>query len=446
MNIEKDEEETNQNPKKIKIKIKPKPKNEIVIAIAEAEVPTNLSNLVQDNIVILNEMLSKELLEELTRKYDYKDDKEYKEDSKENRERNVYNFIEAYREVIKKKWNMETNFTDYRLLTNVESNPEKIKVVWGGCLQGLKRLPNESVGHIVTSPPYYNAREYSTWANLQAYLDDMREIITECYRVLDNHRVFVFNVSDVVDNDKMDKINAFGNRKIPLPAYFIVMFEECGFTFVDDVIWDKGEVQSSRHKNGNKPFPFFQYSCNCYEHILIFHKHRLEKDIKYPCNDCGSLIVKSNSYTFKGLRSWECKNPTCEKSESDRGKRFSLKTIMTQNPFRQAESIIPKELVQDWRRDIHKLSPVIKINNKKENKLGHTAPFPMDIPTMSTYYYSYRGDIVLDVFAGSFTSAIAAQKLGRIGVGFELRKDLFRDCIIKNITNHECIMEEIDLV
>ena len=249
MNIEKDEEETNQNPKKIKIKIKPKPKNEIVIAEAEAEVPTNLSNLVQDNIVILNEMLSKELLEELTRKYDYKDDKEYKEDSKENRERNVYNFIEAYREIIKKKWNMETNFTDYRLLTNVESNPEKIKVVWGGCLQGLKRLPNESVGHIVTSPPYYNAREYSTWANLQAYLDDMREIITECYRVLDNHRVFVFNVSDVVDNDKMDKINAFGNRKIPLPAYFIVMFEECGFTFVDDVIWDKGEVQSSRHKN-----------------------------------------------------------------------------------------------------------------------------------------------------------------------------------------------------
>jgi DNA modification methylase len=118
---------------------------------------------------------------------------------------------------------------------------------------------------------------------------------------------------------------------------------------------------------------------------------------------------------------------------------------MTQNPFRQQENVIPKELVQEWRRDIRKLSPVIKINNKKENKLGHTAPFPMDIPLMSTYYYSYRGDIVLDVFAGSFTTAIAAQKLGRIGVGFELRKDLFRDCIIKNITNHECQLEEIEM-
>ena len=171
--VEKDEEETNPNPKKLKIKIKPKPKNEIIIQVPATTVP----NLVQDNIDILNETLSKELLEDLTRKYGYKEDKE---NNKDNRERNVYNFIEAYREVIKKQWNMETKFTDYRLFHDITSNPEKIKVVWGGCLQGLKRLPNESVGHIVTSPPYYNAREYSIWANLKAYLDDMREIITEC--------------------------------------------------------------------------------------------------------------------------------------------------------------------------------------------------------------------------------------------------------------------------
>jgi DNA modification methylase len=392
-------------------------------------------NLYQHNLDTLKATLPDNIVESLRKEYDYK----------ENNERNIYDFIDAYRNAMKQKFNMDMNHTDYELLTRVSKNPENIKVVWGNCLDNLKKMPAESVGHMVTSPPYYNAREYSTWPNLKAYMDNMREIITECYRVLDNHRVFVFNISDIVDNDKMDKINAFGKRKIPLPAYFIVMFEECGFTFVDDIIWDKGEVQSSRHKNGNKPFPFFQYSCNCYEHILIFHKHRLEKNIKYPCNDCGSLIVKSNSYTSKGIRSWECKNPDCKKSESDRGKRFSLKTIVTQNPFRQQENLIPKELVQLWRRDIHKLSPVIKINNKKENKLGHTAPFPIDIPLMSTYYYSYKGDIVLDIFAGSFTTAIAAQKLGRIGVGFELRKDLFKDCILNNLTNKECAYEEVDL-
>ena len=419
--------EQNEKGKKRKIVIKSKAGGDVI----------SDDDLVETNCEYLKEIFTETHLEELKKRYAI---------DKESREKNVYNFIDAYRHTIKRQFNEQTQpSTDYRLLNQITSNPEKVKVVWSGCLQALRRLPSESVGHIVTSPPYYNARDYSTWPNLQAYLDDMRQIILECYRVLDNHRVFVFNVSDVVDNDKMDKINAFGFRKIPLPAYFITMFEECGFTYVDDIIWDKGEVQSSRHKNGNKPFPFFQYACNCYEHILIFHKHRLEKDVRYPCNDCGSLNVKSNSYTFRGLRSWECKNSNCERSESDRGKRFSLKTIMTQNPFRQQENVIPKELVQEWRRDIHKLSPVIKINSKKENKLGHTAPFPMDIPLMSTYYYSYRGEIVLDVFAGSFTTAIAAQKLGRIGVGFELRKDLFRDCIIKNITNNECQLEEMEV-
>ena len=104
-----------------------------------------------------------------------------------------------------------------------------------------------------------------------------------------------------------------------------------------------------------------------FRQILIFHKHRLEKDTKYPCSECGSLNVKSNSYTSRGLRSWECKNEYCNRTENNRGKRFSLKTIIVQNPSLQENNIIPSELVKDWRRDIHKLNPVIKINSKKEN-------------------------------------------------------------------------------
>ncbi len=271
----------------------------------------------------------------------------------------------------------------------------------------------------------------------------MTDIIKECYRVLDNHRVFVFNISDVVDNDNLSDIKCWGERKIPLPSYFIKIFEDCGFTYVDDIIWDKGEVQSSRHKNKSTPYPFYQYPINCYEHILIFHKHRLEKEIKYPCSICGSLNIKSNSYTYKGLRSWECCNPDCDRSDSNRGKRFSLKTIITQDENKQKQNIISGEFVDNWRRDIHKLTPVIKINGKKENKLGHTAPFPFEIPEMAIRYYSYEGDIILDMFGGSFTTAIQAFKLNRIGVGIELRKDLFEECIKNNITNNNCQYTEI---
>ena len=76
---------------------------------------------------------------------------------------------------------------------------------------------------------------------------------------------------------------------------------------------------------------------------------------------------------------------------------------------------------------------VIKINSKGENRLGHTAPFPEDIPEFSISLFTYKGDIVLDPFAGSFTSAIVANKLDRIGIGCEIRKDLFEEAIKKNI-------------
>ena len=62
---------------------------------------------------------------------------------------------------------------------------------------------------------------------------------------------------------------------------------------------------------------------------------------------------------------------------------------------------------------------------------------------MAVQYYSYKNDIVLDMFGGSFTTAISANKLGRIGVGIELRKDLFEDCIKKNIENHDCEYTEL---
>ena len=47
--------------------------------------------------------------------------------------------------------------------------------------------------------------------------------------------------------------------------------------------------------------------------------------------------------------------------------------------------------------------------------------------------FTYEGEKVLDPFAGSFTSAIVATKLNRLGIGIELNKQMFRDSILKNI-------------
>ena len=342
-------------------------------------------------------------------------------------------FDKIYCSMVKKQYQKKTspNF-DPKLCEFIENKDSQIKIIWGDCYEVLKRMKSESVHLMITSPPYYNAREYSQWENLNDYFIDMKKILLECYRVLDNHRVFVFNVGDVYDNDNLITKSTWGKRRIPLGAYFIKLFEEVGFTFVDDFIWDKGEVQTQRHKHMNRPYPFYQYPVNCYEHILIFHKHRLDK-IRYPCPICGSLKVNDNSQSEIGVQSWECDNENCfMRSKSNRGKRFSLKTNIVQRG-QLKENKIPENLIKKWRRDIVNFPPVIKINSKGENILGHTAPFPEDIPEMAVLFYSYPGEIVLDPFAGSFTAPIVASRFGRIGVGIELHKDLFRDAVIRRV-------------
>ena len=86
-------------------------------------------------------------------------------------------------------------------------------------------MDSESIHCMVTSPPYYNAREYSQWENINDYLDDMRTIIRESYRVLENNRVWVFNVGDIFDNPKTKTKSVWGKQRIPLGAYFIKLFE-----------------------------------------------------------------------------------------------------------------------------------------------------------------------------------------------------------------------------
>lgn len=271
---------------------------------------------------------------------------------------------------------------------------------------------------MVTSPPYYNAREYSQWESVDEYLKDMRVIFQLAYDKLNNHRYLVLNVGDITAQVGKAKWSV---RKLPLAAYFIVMLEEIGFQFIDDYIWDKGEPQSKRHL-GNPPYPFYQYPVNCYEHIIVFVKNKLDKE-KIPCPVCNEIITQSNSQSSINVQSWECKNPNCpEKSKAGRGKRFSRRSIMM-NDYKKEENYIGRDFIDKWRRDIVRINPVIKTNSKGENLLGHTAPFPEDIPEMAIRYFSGVGDLVLDMFAGSGTTQVVAKRLRRNYLGFEIHKE-----------------------
>lgn len=302
------------------------------------------------------------------------------------------------------------------------------------CLDGLKSMDNESIDLMVTSPPYYNAREYSQWNTVEEYMRDMKDIFAELYRCMKNHKYIVVNVGDVVCQVKKAKWSV---RKLPLGAMFTMMLEDIGFQFIDDYIWDKGEPQSKRHL-GNPPYPFYQYPINCYEHILVFVKHELDKT-KICCPVCNKDMVVSNSQSRIGVQSWECKNPECsEKSKAGRGKRFSKRSIMM-NDYKKEENLIDKDFISKWRRDIVRINPVIKINSKGDNVLGHSAPFPTDIPEMAIRYFSGVNDLVVDIFAGSGTSLLVAKELNRNYIGFELNKNYWEICKnrVKDIYNNK---------
>ena len=63
------------------------------------------------------------------------------------------------------------------------------------------------------------------------------------------------------------------------------------------------------------------------------------------------------------------------------------------------------------------------INPEKAKKIGHPAPFPVELPKRFINLYSFKKDLVLDPFIGSGTTAIASKLMERNYVGYEINKD-----------------------
>lgn len=252
-----------------------------------------------------------------------------------------------------------------------------LNIIEGHSAQILSHMSENILTAAVTSPPYYNAREYSQWANFYLYSADMYRIIQEVYRTLKPGGIFLYNIADIADNENTIVKSTMGNKKLALGAYTIYLFLKAGFEIIENMIWDKGEPQSNRQKNDGKFTPHYQKPLNAYEHMFIFKKPGAPLNINNEkINDLG-----------------------------------------------------------DWSKNIVRFSPVIKINSKGENLLGHTAPFPEDIPQFAADLFAQNdSDIILDPFSGSGTSALIAAQ-NNIGLGIEL-SPVYADLSVKRCEVH----------
>ena len=136
---------------------------------------------------------------------------------------------------------------------------------------GINEMEKNKICCAITSPPYYNAREYSQWPNLLVYLVDMMLNAKAIYNKLMNDGTYLYNVGDIVDRDNVYVSSNMSNRRIMLGFYSTMIFDIVGFKLVGNKIWDKGEVESKRNSTVNLVSGYVKY-VNCYEHVLVFKK------------------------------------------------------------------------------------------------------------------------------------------------------------------------------
>ena len=234
------------------------------------------------------------------------------------------------------------------------------QVYCGDSYEVIKNMPSDSIDGVVTSPPYYNAKEYSQWENIYCYLYDMFNISAEIYRVMKPGAVYLFNIFDYFDNEKNIVFSAMGNKRMILGAYMLDIFRRIGFSIQGNIIWYKGEIQGNRSFNQGNLTPYYQAPLNCWEHVFILSKGN--PDIKY----------------------------------------------------------------KDIKSAVASIRPVVKMI-KGKNTLGHTAPYPIEIPELLIKYMK-ADDIVLDPFLGSGTTCLAAERKGIKSIGIEKNAEYFELC------------------
>ena len=224
--------------------------------------------------------------------------------------------------------------------------------------EDMHELPDESVHLIVTSPPYFNARDYSQYDSYNAYLKCLDGVFKECHRVTSEGRFLAINSSPVI-TPRVNRSDSSIRHAIPFDLHHLLI--RMGWDFIDDIVWVKPEA-SAKHRNGG------------------FCQHR--KPLGYKPNAVSEYIMVYRKHTDK-LIDWNMAEYGDESNVDDN----------------------------------YETSNVWHIAPYSDDK--HPAPFPVELPRRLIQLYSFKDDVVLDPFMGSGTTALAAKELGRRWVGYD---------------------------
>jgi len=238
-----------------------------------------------------------------------------------------------------------------------------------GDSRNMGELDDKSVHLVITSPPYWQLKDYGTDDQIgfndsyEDYINNLNLVWKECYRVLDNGCRLCVNIGD-----QFARSVYYGRYKvIPIRTEIIKFCESIGFDYMGAIIWQKKTTTNTTGGAsimGSFPYPRNGILSIDYEFILLFKK-------------LGS-------------------------------------------PKRQDKKIkeLSKMTKEEWKEYF---SGHWNFGGAKQD--GHIAMFPEELPKRLIKMFSFVGDTIMDPFLGSGTTTLAATKLGRNSVGYEINKD-----------------------
>ncbi|MFR7852077.1 MAG: DNA methyltransferase [Barnesiella intestinihominis] len=238
-----------------------------------------------------------------------------------------------------------------------------------GDSRNLSLIKDSSVHLIITSPPYWQLKDYGNDGQIgfhdsyESYINNLNAVWTECYRVLHDGCRLCINIGD-----QFARSVYYGRYKvIPIRTEIIRFCEMLGMDYMGAVIWQKQTTMNTTGGGavmGSFPYPRNGILKIDYEFILIFKKQ-------------GKAPV-----------------PTVEQ------KKLSEMTKEEWNAY----------FASHW-----------NFGGAKQD--GHIAVFPEELPRRLIKMFSFAGETVFDPFMGSGTTALAARNLQRNSIGYEINPD-----------------------